>query len=987
MQVSEMKVLYMENPLGIDRRPWFSWKMASEKEGTLQTAYQIRVSEMENDWSSRDEEKTDGDEKARDGGKTSGGEKAWDSGRVESGENLYIDYEGAPLKSRTRYRVEVTVWDNHGNQVSGEAWFETALLAKEDWKAEWAVSAAYRRKGKKGFGKQPPATMFRKAFALKEAPIRARVYATCHGIYELSMNGKCPDERLFAPEHTSYGKYLCYQTYDVTRLLKRGDNVLGMYVGDGWYLGPQTLPNIKKPVLRHAVLFQLEVIYRDGTMQTVCSDGEVETAYGPVRCADLFSGEKYDANEIRAGWDEPKDDMDGNRDGRGMARQDGCDMAKQGADVKRDIRKGSADDWKKVKIGTFGYDNLVAQLGEPVMRECDLPVKEVRRSPKGEWILDFGQVLSGFVRMRVSAPKGTEITLEHTEVLDKDGNYTSNILAAGGAGIGVDQKDMYISDGVERTFEPTFTYHGFRYVRVSGLEEVRARDFVAVAISTRKKNLGTFETSDARLNRLYENTRWSQRANMTSIPTDCPQREKAGWTGDMLVYSKTALLNEDCGAMFFRWLENVSLDQEENGVVPMVVPNDGTYPTNGKMMNLMCHEKGQATSSGWGDAAVIVPYRMYEVSGDTAVLRQQFDCMKKWCDYIIQKAATTRPKNSTLPDEVENYLWDTGYHYGEWLIPSQSKNGLDMKNLGNIMAASACYTAPIFGWFSVDTFARICGILAEQHARESGVQGRVTEKSGQTRDEYREMQEKSRQMREEYRSMQEKYGEIAEKMKLAIQKGVIREDGSMPSSLMGAYVLLIYFDLVPERFKETFAANLVKSIEENDMCMDTGFLGTPFLLDALCKIGREDLAYTLLWQEKAPSWLSEVDAGATTIWENCFGYDEQGNPGQLSFNHYSFGCVDDWMFRYIGGIDTDAPGFRHIIFAPRPDGKLEWAKRSYETPQGKAACEWRKEEEKDGTALLKVKVEVPCNATASVRLPDGTVEEKGSGTYEFSCRM
>lgn len=168
--------------------------------------------------------------------------------------------------------------------------------------------------------------------------------------------------------------------------------------------------------------------------------------------------------------------------------------------------------------------------------------------------------------------------------------------------------------------------------------------------------------------------------------------------------------------------------------------------------------------------------------------------------------------------------------------------------------------------------------------------------------------------------------------------------------------------------------------------MDTGFLGTPFLLDALCKIGREDLAYTLLWQEKAPSWLSEVDAGATTIWENCFGYDEQGNPGQLSFNHYSFGCVDDWMFRYIGGIDTDAPGFRHIVFAPRPDEKLEWAKRSYDTPQGKAACEWRKEETEDGTRL-KVKVEVPCNATATVRLPDGTVEERGSGTYEFSCRM
>lgn len=920
MKVSEVKVLYMTNPLGIDRTPWFSWKLTEGEENTLQTAYRIRVKETES------------------------GREIWDSGQVEGQKNLYVDYEGEKLKSRTIYSVKVTVWDNHGNQADGHAQFETAFLKKSDWKARWAVSAAYRRKGKKGFGKQQPATMFRKSFSLKETPVKARVYATCHGIYELSINGKRPDQRLFAPEHTVYGKYLCYQTYDVTGLLNRGDNVLGMYVGDGWYLGPHTLPNMKRPVLKHAVLFQLEVTYPDGTTQVICSDEETETAYGPVRCADLYAGEKYDANEICEGWDMPEN-----------LQKDTRNDSKQTLSYPSGKPAGA---WRKTKPGKFSYDNLTAQLGEPVVREIVLPVKEVRRSPKGEWILDFGQVLSGFVRMKTNALKGTEITLEHTEVLDKDGNYTSNIMAAGGAGEGVDQKDVYISDGVERIFEPTFTYHGFRYVRVSGLEEIHAEDFAAVAITTQKRNLGTFETSDERINRLYENTRWSQRANMMSIPTDCPQREKAGWTGDMLVYSKTALLNEDCSAFFSRWLDNMSHDQEENGVVPMVVPNDGTYPMTGKMMNLMYHEKGQATSSGWGDAAVIVPYRMYEVTGDTTVLRRQFECMKKWCDYIIGKAAGSRPKNSTLPDEIENYLWDTGYHYGEWLIPSQNKNGLDMKNLGKIMSASACYTAPIFGWFSVNTFAQICGVLAEQYPAD----------------------------RVDYETLQKTYGEIAEKMKHAIQKGVIREDGSMPSELMGAYVLPIYFDLVPEEFKETFAKNLVKSIEENDMCMDTGFLGTPFLLDALVKIGREDLAYTLLWQDKTPSWLSEVDAGATTIWENCFGYDAEGNPGQLSFNHYSFGCVDDWMFRYIGGIDTDTPGFKHLIFAPKPDEKLEWARREFETPQGKAVCEWKKESADSGLKLI-VKIEVPCNTTADIFLPDGSKAECGSGKYDFCCRI
>lgn len=901
MEVSEIRVLYMENPLGIDRRPWFSWKLKSAGENTLQTAYRVCVREEDSE------------------------REIWDSGRVESRRNLYVDFEGEELSSRTRYRVKVSAWDNHGNQAEADAQFETAFLKRTDWRARWVVSTASRGKRKKGFGKQPPATMFRKAFVLKEKPVRARVYATCYGIYELSVNGKHADGRLFAPEHTVYGKYLCYQTYDVTDLLEQGENVLGMYVADGWYLGPNTLPNMKKPVLKHAALFQLEAVYADGTAETICSDEETENACGPVVCADLFAGEMYDANKICLNWDTPA---------------------------------YPAGQWKKAATEDFGYENLVAQLGEPVTRERVIPAKSVSLSPKGEWILDFGQVIAGVVRMKVSAPKGTEIILEHTEVLDKDGNYISNIMAAGGTGKGVDQKDVYISDGKERIFEPSFTYHGFRYVRVSGLTAVQAEDFSAVVFSTEKRNLGTFETSDARLNRLYENTRWSQRANMLSIPTDCPQREKAGWTGDMLVYARTALLNEDCRAMFSRWLENMALDQEENGVVPMVVPNDGPYPMTGKMMNLMYHEKGQATSSGWGDAAVIVPYRMYEVTGDTAVLRQQFSSMKKWCDYIIQKAASAKPKGSTLPDGIENYLWDTGYHYGEWLIPSQNKNGLDMKNLGAIMAASACYTAPIFGWLSVSTFSEICGILAERYPADG----------------------------DRYQKAREKYASVAKRMKNAIQKGVIREDGSMPSDLMGAYVLPIYFDLVPGEWKETFAKRLVNSIREHDGCMDTGFLGTPFLLDALCRIGRRDLADALLWQEKAPSWLSEVDAGATTIWENCFGYDADGNPGQLSFNHYSFGCVDDWMFRYIGGIRAGAPGFEHIIFAPEPDARLDWAKRTYETPQGKASCQWKKEKTDLGIKF-SLKVEIPCNSTAEIRLPDGSVRERGSGTYEFCCML
>ncbi len=897
MQVKELKILNMTNPLGIDIRPYFSWIMESNEPGTVQTAYSVLVK--------------------------SGGSVVWDTGKVESNNNSFVSYEGEALQSRCRYSVNVTVWDNHGNEASGDAWFETAQLSFEDWSAQWAESPIRRKKGKPGFGKQEPATMFRKTFTLHKKPVKARVYATCHGIYELSVNGQRVSGRYFAPEHTVYEKYLCYQTYDVTPFLQEGENVLGMYVGDGWYLGPQTLPNIKKMKHSHAVLFQLETEYEDGTGQRVFSDSNVKASYGPVVSSDLFAGELYDANQEAEGWNAP------------------------GFDDKN---------WKACKMADYGYKNLRAQRGEPVEVIDVLPVKEVLHTKKGETILDFGQNMAGIVRIRTDIPRGAEVVLEHCEVLDKEGNYINSIMSAGGVGKGCDQKDIYISNGKKAVYSPHFTYHGFRYVKVTGIP-VKEQDFSALVLSSRKEETGTFETSDARLNRLYENTRWSQRANMLSIPTDCPQREKAGWTGDMLVYSKTAMQLEDCTGLFTRWLENMTADQDEYGIVPMVVPNSGNYPMTGKLMNLMYGEKGQATSSGWGDAAVAVPYSMYRITGNTEILEQQYECMQKWCEYIIDRAKSKKPKGCQLPPHIEKYLWDTGYHYGEWLIPSQNKNGMDMKNLKKIMAMSSCYTAPIFGWNSVRTFAEISGILA----------GKNSEK-------------------QVYEKNHAKYQAIADKMKQAIQEGVIRKDGSMPSELMGAYVLPIYFELVPEEMRDSFQKHLEAIIAENNNCMDTGFLSTPYLLDALCKMGRRDLAYQLLWQDKAPSWLSEVKAGATTIWENCFGYDEEGNPGNLSYNHYSFGCVDDWMFRYIGGIDTDTAGYRHLIFAPKPDGKLKGAKRRFKTAQGWAACEWRVEED-GGENCFKMKVRIPCNATGTIILPDGTKEERGSGEYVFQTKI
>jgi Alpha-L-rhamnosidase N-terminal domain./Bacterial alpha-L-rhamnosidase. len=867
----------MRNPLGIGENPYFSWIIDSDDRDVMQEAYRLVV---------RHDDML-----------------VWDTGRIESDKAAYIEYAGQALTSGSLYSWTVTAWDNHGHEASASAIFETALLKPSDWKASWVESALRRSTSKKGFGKQPPATMFRKAFTLKAEVVKARLYATCHGIYRLTVNGQRPDDREFAPEHTSYDSYLCYQTYDVTRLLIRGDNALGMYVGDGWYLGPRTRPRVKPYRCRPAALFQLEVSFADGSFETIVSDSGVTTSYGPVLFSDLFSGEKYDANLEQAGWDAAGFD----------------DSA-----------------WKPARIAKNGYGNLAAQLGEPVRPVATLPVISLFTSPKGERILDFGQNLAGRLRMRVRAPKGATVTLEHFEVLDKEGNYFNNVTQVDA----VEQKDEFVSAGAAAEYEPLFTFHGFRYVRVSGLGELQPEDFTAVALSSEKESVGTFECSDARLNRLYENTRWSQRSNMLSIPTDCPQREKAGWTGDIQLYATTALLNEDATAFLSRWLSCVARDQGENGAVPIVVPFDGMYPKVSRLLGLMFGNRGTVGSAGWGDAAVLVPYQMYKVTGNDAILRRQYESMRKWCGYVIETARKHRGKGSALPDEIERYLWNTGFHWGEWLIPSQSRT-LKNKELLASTKISMRYTAPIFAYLSVSAMA--------ESARAIG--------------------------RDEDASY---YADMAAKIKDAFGSGLIDEKGDMPAELMGAYALPLRFDLVPDRYRVHFADKLVAMIRDNGGCLDTGFLATPFILDALCTIGHEDLAYELLYQEKCPSWLFEVKRGATTIWESWFSYDENDEPIPTSHNHYAFGCVDDWIFRNICGIEGDEPGFKHIVINPRPDASLTYAKRDFSSEHGRVSCAWRRE---DGAFHLEATI--PSNTTATIMLPNGERHEVGSGSYEF----
>ena len=653
MELRHLTTLHEPTPLGIDPgcAPYFGWQLHSETPDTRQIACRLQVCAPD-------------------------GAVLWDTGRQETGQAAFVPYRGPALCPRTRYTWTVTAWDNHGGTAAAASWFETAL-APADWQATWMRTPRAYTQRHKGFGTQPPATLFRRAFTLQAAPQHARLYLTCLGVYRLTVNGKRPDDREFAPEHTSYRKTLCYQTYDVTGLLRAGENVLGIEVGDGWYCCPQTQPPIDGLQPDHTLLFQLEVTGADGRRQIVVSDESLQCSEGEVRSSDLFDGEAQDWNQARPGWDAP-----------------GFDAAGWAQPV--------------AVPAPLPAEALCPEVGGPVRPVRLLPAVKVYRSPKNEWIVDFGQVVTGRTRVAAQLPAGAVLTLEHFEATEPDGSYHNSVQSAMGV---TEQKDTFISDGAAHTYEAKFTFHGFRYVRVTGLDEPNPAQFTAVVLTSDKADAGTFACSDARLNRLYENTRWSQRGNTLSIPTDCPQREKAGWTGDIALYARTMLLNEDATSFLTRWLHSLACDQRDNGSVPFTVPDTSIYYYSGLQMGKQTGCGGPVCSAGWGDAAIAVPWAMYEITGNTEILKTQYASMKAWVDYILARCKVHAP-DSILPDEVEENLWDTGFQFGEWLIPSLADEPMD--KIGETMAKSASYTAPIFGWRCCNLMAQAAAVLGRE---------------------------------------------------------------------------------------------------------------------------------------------------------------------------------------------------------------------------------------------------------------------------------
>jgi alpha-L-rhamnosidase len=589
LKIIDLRAENLVAPLGLGvKQPRLSWKIISDKRDFMQTAYEIQIS------TTKDPSKGD----------------AWNTGMVMSDQSTNITYQGQELKSTTHYFWRVRVWDNSGKASpwSEISWWTTGLLNTSDWKAQWIES------GLPGDTVLGPCPMFRRAFEIKKVVNSARLYITAHGLYEASVNGQRVGDAYFTPGWTSYKTRLQYQVYDVTPTMKMGANAIGVVLGDGWYRGHLAWLDNKNIYGKNiSLLLQLQLTYADGTSEIIVTDDQWKTSTGPITRSSIYHGEFYNANLEKSGWNTPTFD---------------------------------ASNWQAVKVSNESKENLIASQSSSITKhETFKPIKIIT-TPKGEKVLDFGQNLVGWVQFKVTGKKGDVVAIHHAEVLDKAGNFYLENLRAAKAEI-----QYTLKGGGEETFEPHFTFFGFRYIKVDGYPgELNANNFQAIALYSDITPTGTFECSNTMVNQLQHNIQWGQRGNFLDVPTDCPQRdERLGWTGDAQAFARTASFNFDVDNFFAKWLKDLAADQQPDGRVPFVVPNV-QKPTSGG-------------SAGWADAATIIPWTMYLAYGDKKVLEDQFESMKSWVSFM--------QTNST------NDLWNKGFHFGDWLFfrPADDRDG------------------------------------------------------------------------------------------------------------------------------------------------------------------------------------------------------------------------------------------------------------------------------------------------------------------------
>ena len=1026
---------YLLNPLGIDSpAPQLSWQSDNSERNWQQAAYQILVASTEENM-------------------RAGNADVWDSGKVGSAESVGIVYAGPKLVSRRRYFWKVRVWDTHGHvsEPSEPAWWEMGLLSPADWKARWiawknpeaeadrlgirwiwlpgqdalkvapktvvtfrakinlaekpfdaalfvAVRGNYsatvngyevgsksdwrvfdRRDitgqllvgenvveikvspitfdpeseakpspaalaalvkivsygsgtkriatddqweaklepsaawtvahvvgnlGDAGLGDPgrlpQPAAYLRKTVEFADKVRSARLYVTALGSYRFFINGKRVSNDVFTPEFTDYRKRVLYQTYDVTSSLTKGKNALAALLGDGWYGSGLTWAGVHFFAPPDRLLAQLEIEFDDGRHETIVSDESWKATASPILLSEIYAGEVYDARLDQNGW-----------------------MAAEFDDFR----------WGRAIPGDMPAPELSSRLTAPAQVVMTVTPKSVSHASDGSYIFDMGQNMVGWVNLKVKGEKGTRVRLRFAEILKPDGTiYTENLRNA-------DATDLYILNGAEKeSYSPHFTFHGFRYVEVTGYPGTPDTNALTgeVVSSISGEPTGRLTTSSELVNHMWSIGLWGQRGNFLSIPTDCPQRdERLGWMGDAGVFWRTGSYNFEISAFSQKFAQDIVDAQTPLGaysnVSPNTMPYDGEAP-EGSPPRI----EETAGAPGWGDAGIIVPWTSWMQYGNTAVIRRNWESMRRWMEFIRQR----NPK----------FLREKGVgpNYADWLAPDEHTD--------KTLLATAYW-------------ALIANMMSQM--------ARATGKDADAR----------------------RYEELVTSIRVAFRKAYVKKTGLVGTGTQTSYVVALYMKLAPEKMEPKLVDHLVKDIESRDWHLSTGFLGTPFLLFVLADHGRSDVAYQLLLNETYPSWGYMLSKGATTWWERWNG--DTGDPGMNSYNHYAFGSVVAWVYRYVAGIDTSpiGPGFKKIVIRPHLDPKVTSAKGEYDSVYGKISTEWTN----PVAGPFKLNLRIPANTSAVVYLPakqnahvfeggkkieaterDGLFFiEVGSGTYEF----
>ena len=823
MKAIRLRTEYLSEPLGLGiTAPRFYWNCEG---GMKQTAYQIVCKRN--------------------------GETVWNSGKIASDAMTHIRYEGEELHSRDRVYWSIKLWDENGE--GGEiasSWFEMGLLEPDDWKAKW-ISGDY--KPRKQY--RQSVDCFQKWFKTSKKVASVRLYASARGLYDVHINGARIEDFILAPGMTDYRKRIQYQTYDLTALIEQ-ENTLELRLADGWYRGSSAAFGLTGVYgWQTSVIAQLEMLYTDGSKEIICTDDSwVWCNDGPIRFADLKDGEVYNAMMVPSYG--------------GMA-----------------------------KVVEAPEAPLVAS-NNVLVREKERFSPSVLTASDGTRVLDFGQNIAGYLEFTVKGKSGENFRLICGEILDEEGHVNLKGVQEEVPAKRYDQMAMMIKlmtwkaigtptltplqeirftcSGGEDHYKTSFSVFGFQYVQIDG--NVEFDNIEAIAVYSDMEQTGTFECSNELINKLYNNTLWSMKGNFLDLPTDCPTRERLGWTGDAQIFFDTGAYLMDTSAFFRKWLLDMEDAQLKNGLLPAVLPFQG--------LDVMYNNTGM--SVGWMDAIYLIPYRYYKCFGDKSILEKCYPMMKKYTDYLLSHLGMV-DKQEAKANPFNPYTYEKGMHLGEWLEPEEFKEVITAGNKPRHPEEATAYLH-----LTMKTMAQIAGILGMTEAVDTF----------------------------------EKYAEGSK----AAYDHLFVKTGTLDTNRQAKIVRPLALGLLDGEEKVTAQKRLVQAVEDFKYCVGTGFLSTPFLLGVLTEAGEAEVAYKMLENTEKPGWLVEVLEGATTVWENW--------EGTASRNHYSPGAVCQWLFDTVAGIRPD--GENRFVIAPVPGGTLSHAKASYRSIYGMVESQWEK---------------------------------------------